>query len=238
MLFRSTALEVVKAGPDVRVLMVTKTELFESNSYFAQGGIAAAIDAEDSPQLHAQDTYDAGAGLNDVETVETVVREAPERIRELIAWGTPFDRQGDNPALTREGGHSRRRILHAAGDATGREITQTMGAQVRVEPRIVLRERTFVIDLMTGDEGEVLGALLWQPATGPTVCWARYTVLAGGGAGQLYRETTNPPTATGDGMAMAYRAGAELSDLEFFQFHPTTLYIAGEIGRASCRETV
>ncbi len=231
------ALEVVKAGPDVRVLLVTKSELFESNSFYAQGGIAAAIDVEDSPELHAEDTHQAGAGLNDPATVDMVVREAPARIRELIDWGTPFDRKDDDPALTREGGHSRRRILHAAGDATGREITQTMGARIRVEPRIVLRERHFVIDLLTGDNGEVLGALLWQPATGMTVCWARYTVLAGGGAGQLYRETTNPATATGDGMALAYRAGAELSDLEFFQFHPTTLYIAGA-SRSLISETV
>lgn len=221
------ALEVVKAGPDVRVLLVTKSELFESNSYYAQGGIAAAIDADDSAELHAQDTYDSGAGLNDREIVEMVVREGPDRIRELISWGTPFDRDDDHPALTREGGHSRRRILHASGDATGREITLAMGAQVRVEPRIVLRERQFAIDLLTGDEGEVLGALLWQASTGVTVCWAKYTILAGGGAGQLYRETTNPATATGDGIAMAYRAGAELMDLEFYQFHPTTLYIAG-----------
>ncbi len=232
------ALEVAEAGPDVRVTLATKSELLESNSYYAQGGIAAVTDpVEDSPEKHLADTLATACGLADEAVVEMVVREGPDRIRELIDWGTPFDRDGDALSLTREGGHSARRILHASGDSTGREISQTMAAQARVQPRIVLRERTYTIDLLTGDTGEVLGALLWTAATGLTACWARFTVLASGGAGRLYRETTNPETATGDGMAMAYRAGAELEDLEFVQFHPTTLYIAGA-SRALISETV
>lgn len=230
------ALEVADDGPERRVTIVTKDDLLESNSYYAQGGIAAAIDPEDSPEKHAADTVATGCGLADPEVVDMVVREGPQQIRRLIDWGTGFDHDGDRLALTREGGHSVRRILHADGDATGREITQTMAAQVRVNPRIYLRERTYVVDLLTGSGGEVLGALLWQPSTGLTACWARYTVLATGGAGQLYRETTNPETATGAGMAMAYRAGAALADLEFVQFHPTTLYIAGA-SRALISET-
>ena len=230
------ALEVAATGGDRRVTLVTKDDLLESNSYYAQGGIAAAVDPKDSPEQHAADTLATGCGLCDPTVVDTVVREAPEQIQKLLDWGTPFDHDGEHLALTREGGHSARRILHAAGDATGREITQAMAAQVRVNPRIFLRERTFAVDLLTADRGEVLGALLWQAATGLTVCWARVTVLATGGAGRLYRETTNPETATGDGMAIAYRAGAGLVDLEFMQFHPTTLYIAGA-SRALISET-
>jgi L-aspartate oxidase len=231
------AMEVASNGPERRVTLVSQSELLESNSYHAQGGIAAAIDADDSPENHAKDTFATGCGLSATDVVEMVVGEAPSQIGQLIEWGTPFDRDGERLALTREGGHSARRILHAAGDATGREITQAMAAQVRVNPRIFIRERTYALDLLTGDDGQALGALLWQEATGLTVCWSRYTVLASGGAGRLYRETTNPVTATGSGMAMAYRAGAELADLEFVQFHPTTLYIAGA-SRALISETV
>lgn len=232
------ALEVAEAPGDGRVLVVTKGELLESNSYYAQGGIAAVIDEKaDSPELHAADTLATGCGISDPAVVEMVVREGPERIRELLAWGTPFDRDGERLALTREGGHSARRILHASGDATGREITQILAAQARVHPKIALRERTFTIDLLTAADGACLGALLWQPHSGLTVCWSRFTVLATGGAGRLYRETTNPDLATGDGASIAYRAGAELADLEFYQFHPTTLYIAGA-SRALISEAV
>jgi L-aspartate oxidase len=230
------ALEVAANGPDLRVTIAAKSELRESNSFYAQGGVAAAIDPDDSPARHAADTLAAGCGLSDDEVVNLVCREAPERVRELVAWGTPFDREGDELALTREGGHSARRILHAAGDATGREITQTLMAQVRVNPRILVRERTFAIDLLTDDGGQCVGALLWTAPAGLTVCWSRQTILATGGAGQLYRETTNPLVATGDGLAIGYRAGAELVDLEFVQFHPTTLYIAGA-SRALVSET-
>ena len=130
------ALEVAHNGGERRVALVTKSDLLESNSYYAQGGIAAAIDPEDSSERHAADTLATGCGLADPEVVDLVVGEAPERIRELLDWGTPFDRTGDALALTREGGHSARRILHASGDATGREITQAMAAQVRVNPKI------------------------------------------------------------------------------------------------------
>jgi L-aspartate oxidase len=232
------ALEIAEAPGEGRVLVVTKGELLESNSYYAQGGIAAVIDEKaDSPELHAADTLATGCGISDPAVVEMVVREGPQRIRELLAWGTPFDRDGERLALTREGGHSARRILHASGDATGREITQILAAQARVHPKITLRERTFTIDLLTAADGACLGALLWQPHSGLTVCWARFTVLATGGAGRLYRETTNPDLATGDGASIAYRAGAELADLEFYQFHPTTLYIAGA-SRALISEAV
>jgi L-aspartate oxidase len=232
------ALEVAAAGPEVHVMLVTKTDLRESNSFHAQGGIAAAIDdQEDSPEKHAADTLATGCGLSDPAVVDMVVHEGPGCIRELLGWGTPFDREGDKLALTREGGHSARRILHAAGDSTGREITQTLAAQARVHPRILIRERVYTIDLLTALDGTAMGAILWQPSSGLTVCWAHYTVLATGGAGRLYRETTNPETATGDGCAIAFRAGAVLTDLEFMQFHPTTLYIAGA-SRALISETV
>ena len=158
--------------------------------------------------------------------VEHVVGEAPQRIAELIAWGTQFDQVDGHLALGREGGHGRDRIVHALGDATGKEVMRAVAERLASCANVEVWEHTFTIDLLTCD-GVCRGALVWNGQHGKTMVWAKQTILATGGAGQIYRETTNPAVATGDGMAIAYRAGAELRDMEFIQFHPTVLYIAG-----------
>ncbi|MEO6810946.1 MAG: L-aspartate oxidase [Isosphaeraceae bacterium] len=211
---------------DVRALIVTKDEVRESNSAYAQGGIAGVLDPEDRFDDHIADTLAAGKGLCDPEVVAAVVREAPERINELIHWGTHFDEVDGNVALTREGGHSHARIVHALGDATGREVMRAVINQVRNRPNVRIWQNSITLDLLTLD-GRCRGALVWDRRRGLSLIWARAVVLATGGAGQLYRETTNPSIATADGHALAYRAGAELRDMEFMQFHPTVLYIAG-----------
>ncbi len=220
-------LRVALGIPDPwRVLVVTKDEVRESNSAYAQGGIAGVLDPEDHFEDHIADTIAAGKGLCDVPVVEAVVREAPERIAELIEWGTHFDQVNGQVALTREGGHSHPRIVHALGDATGRELMRAVIQQVRSRKNCRIWQNSFTIDLLTY-EGACRGALVWDKRRGLSLVWARAVVLATGGAGQVYRETTNPPIATGDGHALAYRAGVELRDMEFMQFHPTVLYIAG-----------
>lgn len=211
---------------DQRALIVTKEAVFQSNSNYAQGGIAAVWDPGDCFKSHADDTAAAGKGLCDSEIVDLVVQEAPERVRELIDWGTLFDRQNGVLALTREGGHSFSRILHALGDATGKEVIRAVLERVQALPNLKILENTFTIDLLT-DDGRCVGALTYSQVTGIQAIWAKQTVVATGGCGQLFRETTNPLVATGDGLAMAYRAGAELQDMEFMQFHPTVLYVAG-----------
>ena len=213
-------------GESQRVLVVTKDGVRESNSAYAQGGIAGVLDPEDHFEDHIADTLSAGKGLCDPEMVELVVREAPRRIGELIEWGTHFDQVDGQVALTREGGHSHPRIVHALGDATGREVMRAIILQARARPNVRIWQNSFTIDLLT-HEGRCRGAIVWDKRRGPSLLWARAVVLATGGAGQLYRETTNPAIATGDGHALAYRAGAELRDMEFMQFHPTVLYIAG-----------
>ncbi len=209
-----------------RVLVVTKDEVRESNSAYAQGGIAGVLDPEDRFDDHIADTMAAGKGLCDPDVVEMVVREAPERIEELVKWGTRFDQVDGQVALGMEGGHSHKRIVHALGDATGREVMRAVIARTRETPNARIWQNSFTIDLLT-HEGRCRGALVWDRRRGPSLVWARATVLATGGAGALYRESTNPQIATADGHALAYRAGAELRDLEFMQFHPTVLYIAG-----------
>jgi L-aspartate oxidase len=213
-------------APELSVLVVTKDELQESNSYYAQGGIAGVLDTDDCFESHVEDTLSAGGNLCDRDVVERVVREAPRRIRELIQWGTHFDQKGGELVLGREGGHSYNRVAHAMGDATGQEIMRAMIEHVREQANVTIRQRTFVLDLLT-HEGQVRGALIANHCGKKTLVWAKQTVLCAGGAGQIYRESTNPSVATGDGHAIAYRAGAELRDMEFFQFHPTVLYIAG-----------
>ncbi|MBV8559025.1 MAG: L-aspartate oxidase [Planctomycetaceae bacterium] len=213
-------------GEPHRVLVVTKEEVRESNSMYAQGGIAGVLDPEDHFEDHIADTLAAGKGLCDPEVVTQVVREAPRRISELIGWGTHFDEVNGQVALTREGGHSHARIVHALGDATGREVMRAVIHQTRDRRNIRIWQNSFTLDLLT-HEGRCRGAVVWDKRRGPSLIWARAVLLATGGAGQLYRETTNPPIATGDGHALAYRAGAELRDMEFMQFHPTVLYIAG-----------
>ena len=210
----------------LRVLVVTKDEVRESNSTYAQGGIAGVLDPEDQFENHIADTLAAGKGLCDPEVVELMIREAPRRIGELIDWGTEFDQVAGQVALTREGGHSHARIVHALGDATGREVMRAVIQATRTRTNVRIWQNSFTVDLLT-HEGRCRGAIVWDPRRGPSLIWSRATVLATGGAGQLFRETTNPSIATGDGQAIAYRAGAELRDMEFMQFHPTVLYIAG-----------
>ncbi len=217
------ALEV-PAGLDV--LVVTKDDIRQSSSSWAQGGIAGVLSPEDKFENHIEDTLTAGAGLCDRAIVELVVREAPEQINDLIRFGTKFDEEDGQLALTREGGHSHRRIVHALGDATGHEVMRAVIDKARQTPNLTLWDRTFTIDLLT-HEGACVGALLVRPDGDRLLVWAKQTILASGGAGMVYRETTNPNVATGDGMAAAYRAGAELRDMEFMQFHPTVLYVAG-----------
>lgn len=209
------------------VIVVSKSTVQQSNSQWAQGGIAAVWNAEDNFASHVEDTEVAGQGLCNPAVVERVVREAPIRVQELIEWGANFDMTGSGEvALTREGGHRFNRILHALGDATGREIMRTVLERASKFANIQVLENTFSIDLIT-HQGRCVGVITWSEGAGIQMIWAKETILATGGCGAVYRETTNPPLATGDGMAMAYRAGAQLQDMEFMQFHPTVLYVAG-----------
>ena len=184
------------------------------------------IDPEDRFEDHVADTLVAGGTLCDPEVVKRVICEAPRRIEELIAWGTRFDTAEGRLALGREGGHGHDRIVHALGDATGKEVMRAVTERARRLEHVEVWQETFTIDLLTLD-GVCRGAIVWNQEHGKTLVWAKQTILATGGAGQIYRETTNPTVATGDGLALAYRAGAELRDVEFVQFHPTVLYIAG-----------
>ncbi|HEY2253156.1 MAG TPA: L-aspartate oxidase [Planctomycetaceae bacterium] len=212
--------------PPLETIVVSKDELAQSNSAYAQGGIAGVMDPVDEISNHVADTMAAGKGLCHEQIVEKVVGEAPERIQELIEWGAKFDLENGELALTQEGGHSHRRVVHALGDATGKEVMRALIARARSLPNAEFWERTFIIDLLT-HEGNCCGAIVWNRGHGKTIIWAKQTILATGGAGQIFRETTNPAIATGDGHAVAYRAGALLRDMEFMQFHPTVLYIAG-----------
>jgi L-aspartate oxidase len=208
-------------------LIVTKDVLAESNSHYAQGGIAGVLDSDDRFEDHVADTIKAGGGLCDEQVVDSVVRAAPARINELIQWGCHFDREpAGGLVLGREGGHRRHRIVHALGDATGKEVIRTVIGQVRRLRNVDVWERTFTLDLLT-HEGACRGALIAHPRGEKVLVWAKQTILCSGGLGRVYRESTNPRVATGDGHAMAFRAGAELRDMEFVQFHPTVLYIAG-----------
>jgi L-aspartate oxidase len=212
--------------PVLETVVVTKDALSQSNSTYAQGGIAGVLDPLDDFAHHVADTVAAGKGLCDENVVKLVVEDAPEQIRDLIKMGTEFDVEDGEIALTQEGGHSHRRIVHALGDATGKEVMRAMLAELRNRESVQIWEQTFTIDLLT-HEGQCRGAVVWNPRHGKTIVWAKQTILATGGAGRLYRDTTNPEIATGDGHAIAFRAGAEVRDMEFMQFHPTVLYIAG-----------
>ncbi|NHA69664.1 L-aspartate oxidase, partial [Phycicoccus flavus] len=216
-----------------RVLLVTKTVLSAGSTQWAQGGIAAALDPEDTPEEHLEDTLVAGVGLCDVEAVRALVTEGPDRVRELVALGAHFDLDdGGGLKLTREGGHHRDRIAHAGGDATGAEISRALIAalqRVVDDPGIEVVEHALVVDLLTADDGAVCGVTLHVIGEGQVdgvgAAYARAVVLATGGLGQIYTSTTNPPVATGDGTAAALRAGARVTDLEFVQFHPTVLFL-------------
>jgi L-aspartate oxidase len=236
----------IGASETAEVLVLTKDTIAESNTWYAQGGIAAVLQPHDSVASHEQDTRSAGAGLCDEQAVRITIEEGPRRVLELLSWGARFDKQPGNPydlAFAREGGHSYARIVHAFGDATGKELAQTLINFVRTRENIRVSERSFVIDLITDDDGEAssapgrcVGALALIEGH-VNIIWARRTILASGGAGQLYRESTNPRIATADGHAMAWRAGATLQDMEMVQFHPTTLYVAGS-SRALITEAV
>jgi L-aspartate oxidase len=210
------------------VLIVTKERAQDSNTGKAQGGIAAAIDEEDSPFLHLEDTLEAGAGFCDPDAVEILVTEGPARVMELVDIGVCFDREGSMWALGQEGAHRKRRILHAS-DATGWEIARCLLKECRADRRITLREDSFLIDFLRDERsGRCAGALFMDSKTGElNTCRAQAVIVTTGGAGQLYLNTTNPPVATGDGMAAAYRAGEALMDMEFVQFHPTALSYKG-----------
>jgi L-aspartate oxidase len=213
------------AGRHGDVLVVTKSTIRESNTEYAQGGIAAVLSDADSTEQHVRDTLEAGAELCDEEVVRSVVEEGPARIREVLDWGGNFDRRDGEVLLTREGGHSRARVAHAGGDATGRELMNVFVRKVR-DSGAHIWEHSFLVDFITR-EGVCLGALVQAQGGERRIVWAGSTVLCSGGVCRIYRESTNPPVATGDGVAAAYRAGAILRDLEFVQFHPTVLYIAG-----------
>jgi L-aspartate oxidase len=215
------AIDLAAAGS---VAVLAKREVRDSNTQWAQGGIAAALSDEDEISLHLQDTLQAGAGLCNLEAAKVLVEDAPERIEELIQWGTEFDRQGTKLTFGREGAHSRNRILHAHGDSTGREILRALYAKAQTLKNISVLEFEFSTDLIF-ENGRVCGIELITEKGQLQRMSASAVLLATGGLGQLYRNTTNPSVATGDGVAMAFRAGAEVSDMEFIQFHPTALYL-------------
>lgn len=219
------AIELAKSGAYVTVL--TKDKTSESNTEYAQGGVAVVLSDDDNAELHEGDTLVAGAGLCDPVAVETLVTEGTRYIKELIEWGTEFDRDGGNLVFTQEAAHSRRRILHAHGDSTGKEIVRSLIARAAVEKRINLLSFTVTESLIVR-EGRCTGVRYLDPILRATrEIFARAIILCTGGAGQLYLHTTNPSVATGDGMAMAYFAGADMADMEFVQFHPTALSLEG-----------
>lgn len=222
-----TALRAADEG--AQVLLLAKDELDVTNTAWAQGGIAVVQLPEDSPEQHIADTLRVGAGLADPEVVRAIVGKAQQAVAWLERLGARFDRRGNSDAgpfaLSREGGHTHARVVHANGDATGREIQRALAAALLAHPRITVRQHVFVRDLVLA-EGRCVGAIALQEGMEMAI-EAGAVVVAAGGTGQIYRETTNPPGASGDGQALCCRAGARIADSEFVQFHPTTLYIAG-----------
>ena len=219
------AIELARSG--ARVTVLTKDKASESNTEYAQGGVAVVLSDDDNAELHEGDTLVAGAGLCDEKAVETLVNEGTKYIKELIDWGTEFDRDAGKLVFTREAAHSRRRILHAHGDSTGSELVRSLMAQAAVETSISLLPFAATVGLIVND-GRCVGVQYLDPILrARREILARAVILCTGGAGQLYLHTTNPAVATGDGMAMAYLAGAELADMEFIQFHPTALSVEG-----------
>ena len=219
------SIALAEAGGSVTVL--TKDKASESNTEYAQGGVAVVLSEDDNADLHEGDTLVAGAGLCDEPAVETLVTEGTRYVKQLIDWGTEFDREGGDLLFTQEAAHSRRRILHAHGDSTGSEFVRSLMARAAVEKRINLLPFASTEELIVRD-GRCIGVRYLDPILrAPREVYARAVILCTGGAGQLYLHTTNPPVATGDGMAMAYFAGAEVADMEFIQFHPTALSVEG-----------
>lgn len=213
------------------VIVLAKGELDQSNTAWAQGGVAAVLDDADSFESHIADTLEAGADLCDEPAVDAVIRGGPGEMHRLVEWGMRFDRDASGEvSLGREGGHHASRILHADGDGTGAELQRVMIAQAKAGERIRIFDHCFAIDLLSASNepgSSVLGAVTWHARFGLQMIWARSVVLASGGAGRVYRETTNPRVATADGIAMAYRVGASIADMSFVQFHPTVLYVPG-----------
>jgi L-aspartate oxidase len=218
------AIELAQAGT---VLVVAKDTLRESSSEYAQGGIAVALSDDDEVTLHEQDTLNAGAGLCDPDAVRTLVEEGPAAIQQLIDWGVEFDREGAELLFAREGAHSRNRVLHSHGDSTGREIARVLYRKASSLPGVEFRSFSAITDLLV-DEGTVTGAVACDASQKHSVrVEARAVLLATGGLGGVFLKTTNPDVATGDGVAVAWRAGATISDIEFIQFHPTALNVPG-----------
>ena len=218
------AIELARVG---RVLILTKDRLTESSTEYAQGGVAVVLSDDDEIELHYEDTLRAGAGLCDAEAVRILVEEGPRYVQELMAWGCRFDRVGERWELGREAAHSRRRILHAQGDSTGREIVRTLLGQLIGHPRVQIVDHALGVDLLV-KEGRCGGVRYVDTQRHRVqIVSASAVILATGGAGHVYAVTTNPDVATGDGMAMAYWAGAILCDMEFVQFHPTALALPG-----------
>ena len=223
----TTALNLRAGG--LSVLLVTKAQIDEGSTKWAQGGIAAALGPGDTPDQHKKDTLIAGAGLCDSKAVEVLVTEGPEAVRKLIARGAVFDKsESGEISLTREGGHLRNRILHAGGDATGAEVSRALLAAVQEDSGIEVIENALAIDVLQNSAGKVYGLTLHVIGAGSRDgvgrALARAVVIATGGLGQVYSQTTNPSVSTGDGVALALRAGAEIADVEFIQFHPTVLW--------------
>ena len=215
------SIELASGG--ARVTVLTKDKASESNTEYAQGGVAVVLSDDDNAELHEGDTLVAGAGLCDPEAVETLVTEGTKYVKQLIDWGTEFDREGGDLVFTKEAAHSRNRILHAHGDSTGAEFVRSLIARARVERSINLTPFANTENLLVSD-GRCVGVRFLDPILrAPREIFSKAVIMCTGGAGQLYLHTTNPPVATGDGMAMAYFAGAEMADMEFIQFHPTAL---------------
>ncbi|MBI1190793.1 MAG: L-aspartate oxidase [Tepidisphaera sp.] len=231
----------VAASEHGEVIVLSKGDLKNTNTSWAQGGIASVMDPADTLEGHVQDTLVAGAGGCDPAAVRLVVDHGPRLMRELFAWGMKADTDAAGQLdLGREGGHNHSRIVHANGDETGREVQRVLLAKARATSGVRIFENCFALDLITptAEPGSpVMGAITHHPKHGLQMIWAKATILASGGAGVLFRETTNPPLATADGLAMAYRAGATLADMAYMQFHPTTLYLAGA-SRALITEAV
>lgn len=220
----SAAISLSRVGS---VIVLNKGKAMEGSSESAQGGIAVAISEEDSIGFHLDDTLAAGRGLCREEAVKVMVEEGPERIRDLISWGAEFDKEGGRFAFAREAAHSRERILRARGDATGEEIVKTLLREASSFPQISILEHHFTIDLLIGEKG-CMGALVMRETDVEIfLIETKATIIATGGVGRVYSRTTNPPVVTGDGIAMAFRAGAILEDMEFIQFHPTSLFLPG-----------
>jgi len=219
----------IEAGNHGNTILITKDKLGESNTLYAQGGIAVAKNAGDQVMFHVEDTLNAGDGLCDEEAVKVMVEEGIDRVDELVEWGADFDKDKTNNklAFTREAAHGMRRIIHAKGDATGAETEKVLIRKASESGNVKFLDRKFVVDLITIDD-RCFGVLLWdEEKASLSAIIAKSTILAAGGLCQVYLHTSNPEVATGDGYAVAYRAGCEMTDMEFVQFHPTTLYLQG-----------